>query len=421
MKKIQRFTAALVLVLYCALLTGVPALADNSASTLDYVAFGDSVAAGVRGGIKESGSDAGYTDLLAGKLAAAGALGDFSETFCTSGMTAKKLAVNTAVLNDAGSADRMMLERAELATLTIGGNDLLAPLYAYIRTLDGKAPDLAQLKTLLKEIATDVSSGKLGPAVEADIETVLQNILNANKTIKIFVMGYYNPLPAVSAQAGIDLNEPLKVFNASIQKAVSDIVAANPGASVSYVDTMAVLAGTTGNLVMTDIHPTEAGYRLIATEFWKQISPLVPITTATALPTRASVLVNSGAVAFEAYNIDGSNYFKLRDIAKVLSGTGKQFEISIDAASKTVYLTSGKAYSPVGGELSQSGNTASVSAERSAWVVYLDGKQVVQTVYLINSSNYFKLRDLGSAVDFGVGWDAPTSTISIDSTLGYTA
>jgi lysophospholipase L1-like esterase len=419
MKKTRRFTAALILVLYCILLTAVPALADSSPPSIDYVAFGDSVAAGVRGEVKELSSEYGYTDLLAAKLAAAGVLGDFSEAFCTSGMTAKKLAVNTSVLNNTGSDERLMVERAELATLTIGGNDLLAPLYAYLDTLGGKMPDMAQIKEQLGAVSATVSA--VGPAVEADIETILQNILNANKTIRIYVMGYYNPLPAASAMAGVDLNAPLKDFNVYIQKAVSDVVAANPGASVSYVDTMAALAGTSDSLKLQDIHPTEKGYRRIATEFWKQISLLVPAVTADAAPTSASVLVNSGKVAFEAYNIDGSNYFKLRDLAKVLSGTGKQFEISIDSAAKIVNLTSGKAYSPVGEELSQSGNTVSVTAERSAWVVYLDGKQVVQTVYMINGSNYFKLRDLGLAVDFGVGWDAPSSTISIDTTLEYTA
>ena len=34
-----------------------------------------------------------------------------------------------------------------------------------------------------------------------------------------------------------------------------------------------------------------------------------------------SVIVNGETVAMEVYNIDGSNYFKLRDIAMLLSGT----------------------------------------------------------------------------------------------------
>ena len=46
-----------------------------------------------------------------------------------------------------------------------------------------------------------------------------------------------------------------------------------------------------------------------------------------ANPTNAKVLVNGEEVAFDAYTIDGSNYFKLRDLAFVLNGTEKQFEV----------------------------------------------------------------------------------------------
>ena len=41
------------------------------------------------------------------------------------------------------------------------------------------------------------------------------------------------------------------------------------------------------------------------------------------VPTSSIVLVNGEAVSFQAYNIGDNNYFKLRDIAFVLSGTEK--------------------------------------------------------------------------------------------------
>ena len=40
--------------------------------------------------------------------------------------------------------------------------------------------------------------------------------------------------------------------------------------------------------------------------------------------------------AFDAYNIEGSNYFKLRDLAYVLNGTDKQFEVGWDAAANAI-------------------------------------------------------------------------------------
>lgn len=423
MKKAPRITAIFLLIVFLVTLLSVPVLAAGTLTTVDYVAFGDSVAAGVRGGVKEPASDCGYTDLIAAELRAAGALGSFSEDFCTSGMTAQRLAASTAVLNDKSSAGYALVKNAEIATLTIGGNDLLAPLYAYIKTLGSdQTPDMAMIKQLLGTVASSVSDGTTAPAVEANIETVLQNILNANPAVHIYVMGYYNPLPVAAILTGVDLDTPLTAFNVYIKKAVSDVLAKNSGASITYIETMAIIAAdSAGNLAMTDIHPTETGYKVIAAEFWKQISPLLASAIASALPTKSSVLVNGKSVSFEAYNIGGNNFFKLRDIAMALGGSAKQFGVSWDEAKKSIALSSGTAYAPVGGELALSGNTAAVEATRSSVSVYLDGKLISLTAYNIGGYNYIKLRDVGAAINFGVGWNAETSTISLDTAVGYTA
>ena len=49
-------------------------------------------------------------------------------------------------------------------------------------------------------------------------------------------------------------------------------------------------------------------------------------STLTAAPTSSTVLVNSEAKTFEAHTIDGYNYFKLRDLAFVLSGTRRNLK-----------------------------------------------------------------------------------------------
>ena len=46
-----------------------------------------------------------------------------------------------------------------------------------------------------------------------------------------------------------------------------------------------------------------------------------------AEPTDCKIILNGNTIDFQAYNIDGYNYFKLRDIAMALVGTEKEVEI----------------------------------------------------------------------------------------------
>jgi hypothetical protein len=122
---------------------------------------------------------------------------------------------------------------------------------------------------------------------------------------------------------------------------------------------------------------------------------------------------------FDAYNIGGNNYFKLRDLAIKLSGTEKQFEVGYDDATRAISLTSGKAYTPVGDEMASKG-AGSQKAVFSTSKIMLDGADVNLAAFLIGGNNYFKLRDIGAAFDFGVTWDGERNTIIIDTSTGYT-
>lgn len=66
-----------------------------------------------------------------------------------------------------------------------------------------------------------------------------------------------------------------------------------------------------------------------------------------ATPTSSKVLVNGNEVAFDAYNINGNNYFKLRDVANVINGSEKQFEVTWDGSKNAINLISNKAYTVV--------------------------------------------------------------------------
>ena len=141
----------------------------------------------------------------------------------------------------------------------------------------------------------------------------------------------------------------------------------------------------------------------------------------TELATRstASILVNNKPIDFDAFNINGNNYFKLRDIAKALNGSNKQFEVDWDGPANLITLSSGQAYTEVGGELAI-GSIDSRQAKPTTSKIYLDGKEIKLTAYHIGGNNYFKLRDLGQSLDFGVDWDGSKKTITISTDKSYT-
>ena len=148
-------------------------------------------------------------------------------------------------------------------------------------------------------------------------------------------------------------------------------------------------------------------------------SALVAPKNYTAYSTTSRVLVNGTEINFEAYNIFDNNYFKLRDIAMAISGTDKQFDVSWDAATGAVALLSGQTYKAVGGELAD-GDGINKTAINGTSNITKDGVAVSLKAYMINDNNYFKLRDLGQALDFEVSWDGTNNCILIDTTKPYT-
>ncbi len=145
--------------------------------------------------------------------------------------------------------------------------------------------------------------------------------------------------------------------------------------------------------------------------------PVEPPPSAT--PTASTVQVDGKTVNFDAYNIGGANYFKLRDLAYVLNGTQKQFAVEWDASANAISLISGQPYEPVGGEMT-AGSGGNQSPVRTTSKILLNGAAVSMEAYNIGGNNYFKLRDVGVALNFGVDWDAGANTVIINTSKGYT-
>ena len=145
----------------------------------------------------------------------------------------------------------------------------------------------------------------------------------------------------------------------------------------------------------------------------------------TAIPTNHAIVLSNSTVQPDAhlvhptvYLIEGSNYCKLRDLAMLLNGSERQFAVGYDSAAKTVSIARGKAYKAVGGELSGAA-VESVSAAISDHTIVIDGTPATLEAFLIDGVNYFKLRDLGKALDFYVGFDGETKMVFLSGAKPY--
>lgn len=128
-----------------------------------------------------------------------------------------------------------------------------------------------------------------------------------------------------------------------------------------------------------------------------------------------------------AYNIGGNNYVKLRDLATLMNTTSKKFSVNWDNASQSIAMQTGANYTAVGGELFIDYAANKPSPLRPLpWglkctsSVYLNGKQLNLTAYNILENNYFKLRDVAQAMNFGVSYDGATKMITLNASKAYT-
>lgn len=205
---------------------------------------------------------------------------------------------------------------------------------------------------------------------------------------------------------------------------IGDIQGANVTIAPTYNGVPSAVSGTIGNITAAGrvevVLASAGGIGAIqGAEVVKDIGS-AEVETVPAAACASGLVVNGEAVAVRAYTVSGNNYFKLRDLASILSGTEKQFDVywQDDVRDTTITLTSGRTYTAIGGELE---GTVSGTAEATAssWNIYLDGKKVELAAYTISGTNYFQLRDLAKALDFSVEWDGAANQIIIDTTTGY--
>ncbi len=127
-------------------------------------------------------------------------------------------------------------------------------------------------------------------------------------------------------------------------------------------------------------------------------------------PSVHKVAVDNEVVTPRGYNINGSNYYKLRDIASIMNGTNSQFNVIWNKEESRIEIISNMPYQPVGGEMDDSPLAVS-SCNPSSFSVELNGKLVALAGYNIGGNTYYRIRDIGSAIGFDVGFLNPYVTI----------
>lgn len=133
-----------------------------------------------------------------------------------------------------------------------------------------------------------------------------------------------------------------------------------------------------------------------------------------AVKSSQKVSVDGKTVEIDAYNIEGSNYFKLRDVAVILSGTEKEFDVGFDKKENLITIEPGKAYSEVSEGVSEIAKEKAEGVEKANYILY-ENNTINLTTALIDSSNYVKLRDIAKFVDFSLKYDEAKKEIMIDT------
>lgn len=137
-----------------------------------------------------------------------------------------------------------------------------------------------------------------------------------------------------------------------------------------------------------------------------------------ASKTSQSMSLDGKAVDANAYLIEDNNYFKLRDIAALLKDTEAKFNVYYDDQANSVVIENNKTYEVQETDLVAI-NVQKATALTSLQKIILDGQVLDLTVYSINDNNYFKLRDLAKALNFGVDYNADKEEIVVLSNEDY--
>lgn len=281
-------TMLLSLLLLSPMAIGTVSAAESN-KTIDYVALGDSLAAGQKpteiGSTSAKLYGTSYPKFIRDDLSSKGLLNSYAN-FGVSGYETWNVS-NELMTPD--SATQNAIIEAEIITLDIGANDLLSYLEAEEGDVSNLLDRLAymdqdQINDLIYQM--DLLKSSAVPYTVYQVSLIVAQIKTLNPDADIYVMGYYNAFsflndysddPALQEKIDIlipELEELIQAYNIALEQAMTAMSYQYPG--ITYVSTWKAMGGDLDPNARTylplDIHPTVQGYRAIAQAFWDEMS-----------------------------------------------------------------------------------------------------------------------------------------------------
>ena len=136
--------------------------------------------------------------------------------------------------------------------------------------------------------------------------------------------------------------------------------------------------------------------------------------TVDAVKNTKKVTLDGEEVMVGAYDVEGYNYLKLRDVAAILNTKKCQFNVGFDGPTKLITVELAKGYEKVEGDLAEI-KDEKAKAIVSVRKILVNGEEKEIKTALINEYNYMQLRDLASLVGLDVKYDAKNKVIMLKS------
>lgn len=127
--------------------------------------------------------------------------------------------------------------------------------------------------------------------------------------------------------------------------------------------------------------------------------------------------INIDGTESEVYacNIDGYNYFRLRDVSDMLKDSDSRFLVEWRAEDGSVRIFRGKTPEDEAGGVQDAFMPAVGVVLEGDGAIYADNVLKTAQSYNIGGYNYYKLRDLADIAGFEAGWDAQMGVTVINT------